>query len=126
MKMRRAVARALAPRVTAEGDRLALFVATVGVAAVAGREVNERKVTRRGFDASELCRLRSLEIGRRLQEFGNMARFVPPRCFCLRFCFWGPPGQVLGPLVGPGGTDEPHAPGAADRGTAGIVGPEPC
>ena len=52
MEMRRAVARTRAARMTAEGDDFALFVAAIGIAAIAVLQLNQRKTARLYPDAT--------------------------------------------------------------------------
>jgi hypothetical protein len=57
MKMGRAIARTRAPRVAAEGDGLALFIAAVGVTAIAPLQLDQGEMPRLDPDAAQLDRL---------------------------------------------------------------------
>src|SRR5216684_9240754 len=102
----------------AEGDGLALLVAAVRVAAIAGREIHQRQMARIDFDAAELDRLR-LENRHDPQELRLMAlaQFVKPR---RRGSRWLRPvlRRLLAQILGPLRTGKSHPPGAADRGVA--------
>src|ERR1700686_1760633 len=118
MKMRRAVARAVAPRMAAKGDGFALRVAAVGVAAVAGFEIDQGEMPRHDLDTAEFCRFRPFENRRRPRKPGcpALARLAAWRFFRFR----RPLGPMLELVPGPARptrTDKPHAPGAAKRGT---------
>ena len=71
--MRGAIARTFLARMAAKGDRLALHVATVGVAAVAGLEIDQRDMTRRDRDATKLKHGGMFECG----GFGSGCRSFP-------------------------------------------------
>src|SRR5580692_7625711 len=61
MKMRRAIAGVLAARLTAEGDGFAFLIAAIGVAAIAGFELQQRQMSRIGFDTAKLDSLFAFE-----------------------------------------------------------------
>jgi hypothetical protein len=52
--MRRAIAGVRCARLSAEGDGFAVLVAAIGVAAIAGFELQQRQMARIGFDTAEL------------------------------------------------------------------------
>ena len=65
MKMRRAITRTRAARMTAEGDGLALFVAAIRIAAIAALQLDQGKMPRFDPDAAQLDRLDLFEHRRR-------------------------------------------------------------
>ena len=73
MKMRRAVAHAPAPRMTAESNGFAFRVATVGISAIAGFKIHQRKMARIDLDAAKLDGLLALEHWHQPHGFGLVA-----------------------------------------------------
>ena len=61
MEMRRAVARAWTARMTAEGDGLALLVASIGVVAISTPQIDQGKVPRLDLDAAQWLRFGPFE-----------------------------------------------------------------
>src|ERR1700736_2390144 len=98
--MRRAGADTFPPRMTAEGDSFALLVAAIGIAAIAGLEIDQRKMPRHDFDAAQLRHFRRIEHRYPRHELGNMALAwrVKPWLFGFRRPFREMQEVVGGPL----------------------------
>ena len=111
-----------APRVAAKGDGLALLVAAIGIAAIAGFEIEQAKDGAARFRHSAAFRhfRRARRPASAAMGLGNVALARSCRrcgvCACRRW--------LRTASVRPVRTGKPHPPGAADRGTAGIGGPE--
>ena len=120
VKMRRAIARARPPRMAAKGDGFALFVAAVGIAAIAPSEIDQRKMTRLDLDAAQLDRLGVARRPARANDSGDRARSdargSAERCPAA--------GLRRQRRRRPVRTRQTHSPGPADGGIAGIGGVE--
>src|SRR3954466_9008321 len=114
MEMGRAVTRTRTARMTTKGNRFALFVATVGVAAIAAFQLDQGKVARIDFDAAQLDRFRFISRWRRPGKPGrwrdNQANFPQPVDSVLKI--GSPPPPI--------GSSEPEPPGTPDHGVTRI------
>src|SRR5882724_5635519 len=115
MKMWRAVARPRLPWMTAKGDRLTLFVATVRIVAVAIRKFDQRQMARLNLDTAQLGGLGVFQRRRRPMKFRRL-RFGRTKVFQSV-----QPRRLRGwPHLRPVRTGKPQPPGAADRGVTRI------
>ena len=121
MKMWRAIARTRAARMTAESDGLALLIAAVGIAAVAAFQLDQGEMPQFDRHTAQLDRLDLLE--HRCRRPGKRSRLEiagPRHSDVAQICRLGGHRRFAA-LV----RRQPQAPGAPERGTAGVRRVEP-
>src|SRR5450631_1081669 len=96
---------------TAEGDGFAVLVTAIGIAAIAGFEIDQDEMTRHDFDASEFYRLRGFDLWHGPHEPGGVAFARLVRQRRLGIWFWAGPiyGPALGQIHRPVATAKSHA-----------------
>src|SRR5215210_6254618 len=119
VKMRYAVAGFLPLRVTAERDRVALFLAPIWVATIACPKIGQRNMARKGFHRTQRWHLNPFENRDSQEKFGRMAltRLLERRGFSARATAGPAARQALG-LVS---TGQSHPLCASDGGATGVA-----
>ena len=116
MKVRNAVARTVATRMAAEGDRLPLRIAAIGIAAITVLKVEEGKVARHDGDAAQIqgrgARQNLHQPPGGLKKTRALLE-QPPKA-------WWPGLFRSSGTIGLACAGDPHALGATDRGITAV------
>src|SRR4029077_12715821 len=116
MKVRNAVARTVATRMAAEGDRLPLRIAAIGIAAITVLKVEEGKMARHDGDAAQIqgrgARQNLHQPPGGLKKTRSLLE-QPPKA-------WWPGLFRSSGTIGLACAGDPHALGATDRGITAV------